>query len=72
MTIRVRDQKLDEVHRAKTGHSIHEARWVLNPCYNPDAEVPLELPLLHRIIAETTATIVVFCGTVWFWYWLTH
>lgn len=72
MTIRERDRALDQEYRAKTGHSLHEARWALCPSYNPDEEIPFEPTLMQRIIGETVASAIVIGAFIWLCYWMTH
>lgn len=72
MTIRERDKNLDREYIAKHGHSIHEARWALNPCYDPNEEVPYDPPPGVQIIVTILASVVVCGGFFWLCYRMTR
>jgi len=69
MTIRERDKELDREHIAKTGHSIHEARWAMNPCYDPDQPIPFQPSPMQEVIGVVIINIVMTSLLLW---WVTR
>ena len=66
MTIRERDQALDREYISKTGHSIHEARWALNPSYDPDLPIPWEPSPMAGVLAHLIMGAVFIGLVIWF------